>query len=56
MQFLGKLLNCLSSSYSLETNKQILRCLSLFTKSIFNQSLLETSYDEKINKFLDEVS
>ncbi|KAL4455715.1 hypothetical protein ABPG74_003125 [Tetrahymena malaccensis] len=56
VQFLDSLLKCLDFQNSVQANKFIIKSLSYFTKGKFNQAILETIYDEKINQFLDQVS
>ncbi|KAL4500321.1 hypothetical protein ABPG73_011429 [Tetrahymena malaccensis] len=52
----NSILKCLDFQNSVQANKFILKSLSYFTKDKFNQAILETSDNEKINQFLDQVS
>ena len=55
-QLLKDLLDILDVSFTIATNQSLLQCLSRFRIEHFNQVLIESLYDEKINRFLERIS
>lgn len=47
--YIKGLLKCLHDTYPVSAIKHLLLCLSMFRIEQFNQQLLESMYDEKIN-------